>query len=101
VAIAEIAIMPMGTGDTSVSKYVADCHKIAEQEEGVKVLLTPMGSILEGDLDLIFRIVKKMHEVPFAHGAMRVSTIVRIDDRRDKDASMEQKLKSVQNKLSI
>jgi uncharacterized protein YqgV (UPF0045/DUF77 family) len=40
-----------------------------------------------------------MHEVPFVNGAMRVSTTIRIDDRRDKDASMEQKLSSVKGKM--
>ncbi|HWP96020.1 MAG TPA: MTH1187 family thiamine-binding protein [Syntrophomonadaceae bacterium] len=98
-AIVELAIIPIGTGNTSVSKYVADCHKILEEEKSIKSLLTPMGSILEGDLDPIFHMIRKMHEVPFISGAMRVSTTIRIDDRRDKDASMEQKLKSVEEKV--
>jgi len=58
-----------------------------------------MGSVLEGDLDVIFTAIRKMHEVPFDNGAMRVSTTIRIDDRRDKTASIEQKLKSVQEKM--
>jgi uncharacterized protein (TIGR00106 family) len=98
-AIMEVAIIPMGTGSTSVSQYVAECHKIIENAEGVKSELTPMGSILEGDLDTILELARKMHEVPFESGAMRVSTTIRIDDRRDKKASMEQKLNSVQSKL--
>ncbi|MFA7078693.1 MAG: MTH1187 family thiamine-binding protein [Syntrophomonas sp.] len=98
-AIVEVAIIPMGTGSTSVSKYVADCHKILEEQKDIKSMLTPMGSVLEGDLDLIFQEIRKMHEVPFASGAMRVSTTIRIDDRRDKDTSMEQKLKSVRKKM--
>ena len=40
-----------------------------------------------------------MHEVPFEKGALRVSTMVKIDDRRDKPASMHQKVKSVEDKL--
>lgn len=98
-AIVEVAIIPMGTGSTGVSEYVADCHKVLDKETRIKSILTPMGTILEGDLDLIFQVIKEMHEVPFDNGAMRVSTTIRIDDRRDKDASMEQKLKSVQDKL--
>lgn len=98
-AIVEVAIIPMGTGSTSVSQYVADCHKILEGEKDIKSMLTPMGSILEGDLDMIFQAVRKMHEVPFNRGAMRVSTTIRIDDRRDKKASFEQKMKSVEEKM--
>jgi len=99
VAIVEVAIIPMGTGSTSVSHYVADCHKVLEDENRIKLVLTPMGSVLEGDLDVIFTAIRKMHEVPFDNGAMRVSTTIRIDDRRDKTASIEQKLKSVQEKM--
>jgi len=98
-AIVEVAIIPLGTGSTSVSQYVADCHKVLEGEKRIKLVLTPMGSVLEGDLDLIFAAVRKMHEVPFDNGAMRVSTTIRIDDRRDKSASIEQKLKSVHDKM--
>lgn len=98
-AIAEVAIIPLGTGSTSVSQYVADCHKVLEDEKRIKLVLTPMGSVLEGDLDIIFEAIRRMHEVPFEKGAMRVSTTIRIDDRRDKNASIEQKLASVKEKL--
>lgn len=39
-----------------------------------------------------------MHEVLFDNGAMRVSTSITIDDRRDKKGTMEQKLQSVDEK---
>jgi uncharacterized protein, MTH1187 family len=100
VAIAEVAIIPMGTGSTSVSQYVADCHKVLENDTRIKLVLSPMGSVLEGELDDIFAAVRKMHEVPFDKGAMRVSTTIRIDDRRDQAASIKQKLKSVNDKLN-
>lgn len=99
-AIVEVAIIPMGIGSTSVSQYVADCHKVLENDKRIKLVLTPMGSVLEGDLDLVLAAIRKMHEVPFDNGALRVSTTIRIDDRRDKSASIEQKLKSVQEKMT-
>jgi len=40
-----------------------------------------------------------MHESCFAAGAMRVLTQIRVDDRRDKKGSPEQKIRSVQDKL--
>ena len=97
-AIVEVTIVPLGTGDTSLSKYVADCHKVLEKEN-LNYELTPMGTIIEGELDKIFEVVQKLHEVPFGEGAERVSTTLKIDDRRDKKASMKQKLDSVNNKL--
>ena len=98
-AIVEATITPLGTGSTSVSKYVAECHKVLQEEKEIKYQLTPMGTILEGDLDVILDTVRKMHEIPFDKGAMRVSTMLKIDDRRDKQGSMDQKLKSVNEKL--
>lgn len=98
-AIVEISITPLGTGTTSMSDYVVDCHKVLKDSKVSKYQLTPMGTIIEGDLDLIFGLIRKMHEVPFDQGAMRVATTIKIDDRRDKKATMEQKLNSVQIKL--
>ena len=97
--IAEVTVVPLGTEDTSLSSYVADCQKVLKQESGIEYQLTPMGTIIEGELDKIFEVVKKLHQVPFEAGALRVSTSLKIDDRRDKDASMSQKLDSVNKKL--
>ena len=97
--IAEVTVVPLGTDDTSLSKYVAGCHKVLKDEKEIKYQLTPMGTILEGELDRIFDVVKKLHQVPFDAGALRVSTSLKIDDRRDKNASMEQKIDSVESKL--
>lgn len=98
-AIVEVAVVPLGTGSTSLSQYVADCYKVLKQS-GLKHQLTPMGTIIEGDLDDILKLVRKLHEVPFAAGALRVSTTIKIDDRRDKNSSMEQKIRSVEKRLN-
>ncbi len=97
-AILEIAIVPIGTGDSSVSDYVAGCQKILANS-GLCYTLNPMGTVIEGNIDQLLEIVKKLHESPFEKGAKRVYTNMRIDDRRDKNASMEQKLNSVKGKL--
>lgn len=99
-AIVEATIVPLGTGSTSVSKYVAQCHEVLNNDKRVKYQLTPMSTIIEGELDIILEIIRKMHEVPFENGAMRVSTSIKIDDRRDKLGTMEQKLKSVEQKMN-
>ncbi len=98
-AIVEVTIVPLGTGSPSVSSYVAACHKVLAQQEDVKYQLTPMSTVIEGDLDRIFSIIRKMHEVPFVAGAVRVSTSIKIDDRRDKELTMTGKIQSVKDKL--
>lgn len=98
--IMEVTIVPVGTESPSVSRYVADVHRVLEQApEPVNFQLTPMSTILEGSLDDLFAVVRRMHEVPFAHGALRVNTSFRIDERRDKASTMESKLASVREKL--
>jgi uncharacterized protein (TIGR00106 family) len=100
VAIVEVTIVPLGTGSPSVSHYVAEVHKVLEQApEPVKFQLTPMSTIIEGDLNDLLAVIRRMHEVPFGKGAERVSTSIRIDDRRDKPSTMESKLQSVKDKL--
>ncbi|MEW9671574.1 MTH1187 family thiamine-binding protein [Ammoniphilus sp. 3BR4] len=99
-AIVEVTILPLGTGSPSVSEYIADVQRILESvEEPIKYQLTPMATIIEGELNDILSVVKRMHEHPFNKGALRVNTIIRIDERRDKASSMDQKMKSIQEKL--
>ena len=98
-AIVEVTIAPMGTGSAGISRFVAACHKVLEGEKDLKHQLTPMATIIEGDLDRIMAVIRKMHEVPFVEGAPRVSTLIRIDDRRDKEATMAGKLQSVMEKM--
>ena len=97
--IAEITIVPLGTATTSLSQYVADVEKILNKYTDLKSELTPMSTVVEGSLDRILEAVREMHETPFLNGAKRVSTRLSIDDRRDKSASMDAKIKSVKSKL--
>lgn len=98
-AIAEATIFPVGTGSTSLSSYVAACEKVLQNETRIRYQLTPMGTVFEGDLDVILEVIRKMHEVPFENGAKRVETHIKIDDRRDKKSTMSQKINSVKEKL--
>lgn len=99
-AIVEFTIVPLGTGDTSISAYVADCHKVLLASK-LNYELTAMGTIVEGELDEIMAVIMRMHEVPFANKAKRVSTTIKIDDRRDKTASMNKKVEAVTDKLDL
>ena len=97
--IMEISVIPIGTDKTSVSEFVAEALKVLRREKDIKYELTAMGTIVEGDLDRIFDLAKKMHEVVFNKKVLRVVTIIKIDDRRDKPLSIDEKIKSVQGKL--
>jgi len=98
-AIAEISVVPLGTKTPSVSRYVARAVKVLEQEKDMKYEITAMGTIIEGDLDRILAVVRKMHEEVFWEGVARVLTTVKIDDRRDKSQGMKKKVDSLEKKL--
>ncbi|MDZ5606743.1 MTH1187 family thiamine-binding protein [Bacillus pseudomycoides] len=99
-AIVDVSIIPVGTGNPSVSEYVAEVQKVLEKNaDRVKYQLTPMNTVIEGDLPVLLEVIQQMHEVPYIKGAKRVATTIRIDDRRDKESTMEKKLNSVRSKL--
>src|SRR3954452_962829 len=97
-AIVDVTVIPVGTQTASVSTYVADIQKVLKkyEEQGkIRFQLTPMNTIIEGDLPLLFEVIQAMHEVPFEKGLVRVCTNIRIDDRRDKERKMEEKVERV------
>ena len=98
-AIVELSVNPLGTGTPSVSQYVARAVKVLEGEKDIKYEVTPMGTIIEGDLERLLTLVRKMHEAVFDAGVMRVVTVIKIDDRRDKTASMDSKMESLRREL--
>ena len=97
-AVVEVCIIPIGTKETSVSKYVAEAEKILK-DQGLKYKLNPMGTVIEADADTALKAIRTMQESVFDKGADRVYTVIKMDDRRDKDASMEQKITSVEDRL--
>ncbi len=97
-AIVQFSVVPLGTGDTSLSPYVAQVQQVLAQS-GVKHRLTPMGTVLEGPLEELLDLIRRVHELPFQQGARRVMTLINIDDRRDKEATAQGKLDSVRQKL--
>jgi len=97
--LATVTCIPVGTDSPSISKFVAESVK-AIKETGVKHELTPNASLIyANDLDELFRAVKAAHEAQLKAGALRVSTTISIDDRRDKKRLGSDKIASVEEKL--
>jgi len=96
---AELSIIPIGTSKTSLSDYVAAAVN-AIDKNGISYELTGMGTLLESeDLGLLFNAIKEAHEAVFKIGAERVSTSIKIDDRRDSNRTIADKVSSVKKKL--
>jgi uncharacterized protein (TIGR00106 family) len=94
--IVEFTAVPLGTGSTELSGYVSKaCQTV--KESGLPFTITPMGTIFEaGSIKEAMDVVAKAHESLFEAGAVRVSTSVKIDDRRDKKRRMEDKVRALQ-----
>jgi len=99
-AVVQVSVVPLGTASPSLSRYVAGAWEVLETAEDLEYQLTPMGTVIEGDLNRILQVIQQMHENAFGPEVKRVATTIIIDDRRDKKLTMEGKLQSVKAKLS-
>ena len=98
-AIVEVSIVPIGLPATSLSPYVARALTVLRRSH-LQYELTAMGTIITGNLDDIWPVLREMHESCYATGEVaRVLTQIKVDDRRDRPASPAQKVKSVMDKL--
>ena len=95
--LADISIIPIGVG-VSLSKYVAACERELKNA-GLQPKLHAFGTNVEGDWDAVFAAVKRCHEALHGMGAPRVSTTMRLGTRVDKDQRIEDKVRSVEEKL--
>lgn len=98
-AIVAVSIAPIGES-TSVGRFVAEALRVARAQDRVTVELGPMFTTLEGDLGEVFELIQRMQEAVFTAGAERVSTVVKIDERRDRPASAAEKVRVVEAQLA-
>lgn len=96
--ILDLCVVPMGVG-VSVSNYIAICEKILK-EAGLKTHLHAYGTNIEGEWDEVMAAVKKCHEAVHKAGAPRITTTIKLGTRTDREQSMEDKVSSVESKLT-
>jgi len=96
--IADLCVVPIGIG-VSVSKEVAICERILAAA-GLKTQLHAYGTNIEGDWDQVFAAVKQCHEALHAAGVPRISTNMRFGTRVDREQRMDDKVRSVAEKLN-
>jgi uncharacterized protein (TIGR00106 family) len=99
---AEISIEPIGTSDTSIGKEIAAAYDAIRNIRNLKkVTLTPMSTQIESDnLDNIFQAIHAAHNSAKSAGAKRIISTIRIDERLDKPNTLDEKVQSVNAKVS-
>jgi len=95
--IADLCVVPLGVG-VSVSREVAVCERVL-REAGLKVGLHAYGTNIEGDWDAVFAAVKRCHEALHEMGVPRITSTLRFGTRIDREQSMADKIRSVEDKL--
>ncbi len=92
-----VSMTPLGKGE-SVSKYVARVVDIIDKS-GLPYVLTPMGTIVEGeDWDQVMDVLKKGFE-ELKKDCPRISITMKIDYREGKSGRIKSKVESVQQKI--
>ncbi len=96
-AIVDLCVVPLGVG-VSVSEYVTACERILKKA-GLTTTLHAYGTNIEGEWDTVFAAIKECHETVHAMGAPRISTVIKLGTRVDREQTMADKVRSVQEKL--
>ena len=95
--IIDLCVVPVGVG-VSVSRHVAACQQVLE-DAGLSYSMHAYGTNIEGEWDDVFATVKRCHEVVHQMGAPRISTSIKVGTRIDREQTMDDKIKSVREKL--
>ena len=92
--VASISSFPVDKGH-SLGQYVRKAIDALEAT-GLKIHVGPMSTTIEApDLETVLEAVRIAHEAIADQGSIRIVTTVKIDDRRDKDATIKAKLRSL------
>jgi uncharacterized protein (TIGR00106 family) len=97
--LVDICVIPM-TGRVSVRKEVARAHAILAEAPGVTTRLHGYGTNVEGEWDVVFGAIKRVHEELHGSGIVRISSTLRVGTRTDKDPEIARKIQAVEDELA-
>ncbi|KZV85538.1 YkoF-like protein [Exidia glandulosa HHB12029] len=94
-AVADFCLVPIGTGETSVAAYVAECHRVLEKTglafkvlqihlHRLNMFFSGYGTNIEGPWTAVCDAIQQCHAAVHAKGAPRIATDIRIGTRTDR-----------------
>ncbi|TLU88201.1 MAG: MTH1187 family thiamine-binding protein [Chlorobium sp.] len=98
-ALMDITVIPLDHSQGSLSGFVASLQELLAGS-GSRYSLHDMGTTVEGPAGDLFELAYKLHEHSFSQGGNRVYTVVKIDDRRDREVHLGEKTSSVKVKIA-
>jgi len=96
VATADLTVIALGRAEASASRYIAEIQRRLAAQDRVRYRMHAMGTSLEGATADILAVVGDLHAVPFEMGIPRVYTILKLDERRDREQTLADKVSSVE-----
>jgi uncharacterized protein (TIGR00106 family) len=95
--IVDLCIVPIGVG-VSLGSYIAACEKVLTKA-GLAIMLHANGTNIEGEWDPVMQAVKECHETLHKMGVPRITSTLHLGTRVDREQTMEDKIRSVEEKL--
>ncbi len=92
----EFSMSPLGKGE-SVGKYVSRSLEIIDKS-GVEYRLNPMGTVLEGEWEDVFDVVRQCYE-RMRKDCPRISCTMKVDYRKGHAGRLSGKVASVEKRL--
>jgi uncharacterized protein (TIGR00106 family) len=98
-AVMDIQVSPRRRDTISVSDAVAEAHRVIEKS-GLRHVLHPMGTCIEGPATQLYALAAEIHAALAAMGYERIGVQIKVDDRLDKQQSMSDKVRRVNELLN-
>jgi len=98
-ATADLTVIALGRAEASASAYIAEIQRRLAAQDRVRYEMHAMGTSLEGSTADILAVAGELHAVPFEMGIPRVYSILKLDERRDREQTLADKVDSVRRLL--
>jgi uncharacterized protein (TIGR00106 family) len=98
-ATADLTVIALGRAEASASAYIAEIQRRLAAQDRVRYEMHAMGTSLEGTTADILAVAGELHAVPFEMGIPRVYSILKLDERRDREQTLADKVESVRRLL--
>ncbi len=98
-ATADLTVLALGRPEVSATEYITEIQRRLAGQDRVRYRMHAMGTSLEGSTEDILAVVGELHALPFDQGIPRVYTVLKLDERRDREQTLEDKVASVQRLL--
>lgn len=97
--LADVCLIPIGTGRASVSDEVATITKLARASP-LECTLHSAGTTIAGPWNEVMDLIGQFHEVLHAQGVVRIQSDIRVGTRTDKAQKPQDKIDVVEAKIA-